>query len=712
MSKFVFSGEESQINRILTVSRFQKYLDHQMIGQITEIPGKGLYMRKTEPRLNQMTVEESIHAADRVISYQQYDGEALQLCIAHDKPFVYVNSLTKDSHFPWARILYERYGYYKFGYLNLTVYPKEKKLPEFHIVYNEDSFYHVLNTVISVTNRNYRVNLCSIHAELNAVFQMFCTYDEDADANIYFDPDTEAEMYPKDLDKQLLTFLLQTVPAQIFANHMMEAYEKWKCDMHELDTEAAYQALYFSGTRKTILLNKTEGRIWNALKTGDMNTLLNIPRNDLEIFSKMGCEEHAACSYYKMLLSTGHAKIENAHDVILSFIGSKRCNMRCNYCFSDHTCEKLSCMSPAETLKVADMVTEGRQEGLNLHVDNNLGGEPIADWEAVKQRHNIMVNFHKQTGIKASFGLLTNGTLLEKKHLAWLKENLIYIGFSLDGDQITHDAIRHDAALQPTYEKTIKAIGLLKEYPWPVEAGISCVITKNNLEIKNLQEHFRETLDVHHVVMKPVRAASDEDYALTYEDIPRIKQAYTEFFDYLLDKGKSGDLDPFFTMLQPLDYAARFMLRTFYSDRIIVKRCGAGEVIFSADDKGHVYPCDSFNGIAGKEIGDLSNGMYREREFEIPFVTKKEPTYGCPSCWARFLCGGICEYVTYINNYDYNDVIRMECELSKFLAESALVFWVKARRTWKPETMEQVRRYIKEIGVEPLEDASFVYAPC
>lgn len=369
-------------------------------------------------------------------------------------------------------------------------------------------------------------------------------------------------------------------------------------------------------------------------------------------------------------------------------------------------------MSGSDAVRVADMLLEDRSKP-NVHFDNNLGGEPLLNWEAVKRLHLTLITYHKTRGIKASFGLLINGTQLEIKHLEWLRYHIPYVGFSLDGDRPTHDAIRQDAGGKPTYDRTVEGIRLLQESDWPVECGVSTVISRYNLDISALQSHIRKELKVPNIVMKPVRAAASEDFSLTFSDLADLEKGYREFFDYLMREGRKKNLEPLFTMLQPLDYAGRFLLRVFLADRVVVKRCGGGEHIFSVADDASVYPCDSFNGIPKFEIANLQEGKHNRGGYCVPFVTEENEAFGCSHCWARYLCGGICQYVQYLNNYEHNNVTRLECGLAKFLIESAILFWEEAYNTWEPETLEEVREQVHKIGFSPMEDPdSFVYAPC
>lgn len=685
MSKLLFVGECYDPLYFLNLCDQQKYYVNQSIGQLVSVPGKGIQVRKNMPELEQISPEEAMETADYIIAFQEEAQEFFNV----KKPVFTIEQCLKRK--------------------------PQKSRPAAHAVsveYHPDDFSAALDMVKRLRMKGYYVNCYSTDIKRNKLIYLFDPPVCNADLDLYLEPSEECTDSPCIYENSLLKTLQSRVPKRIYIARMCGEYQaEWSNSVHMIAMRENH-GLYFTGTKQTLCMNKDQYRLFRALNVGMEGTMMAFSREELEYFCILFRENAAADRYYRALISTHHAKIANENDVILSFLGSRRCNMRCSYCFSDHTCEKLSDMTPEDTASVIDMVTANCPEDAKVHFDNNLGGEPLMDFGAVKKRHLLALGYHHVTGIPASFGLLTNGTLLDKEHLDWLRFRLPYIGFSLDGDEATHDKIRRDFRLAPTYKQAVHGIELVKDIQWPVETGISTVLTKYNLDVTGLENHFRDELDVHHVVMKPVRAAETEDYALTYEDIPALREEYEKFFNFLMESALEDNLDPLFTMLQPLDYAARFLLRTFWADRVVVKRCGAGEIIFSADDHGRVYPCDSFNGVEDKELGNLESGMHNRSHFQIPYVTEKPECYHCDTCWARFLCGGICEYVTHINGYQYNDVLKMECEFSRILIELSLSFWMNARCTWSEETMAKVEDYIISIGYPRLPYGSFVYAPC
>ena len=67
----------------------------------------------------------------------------------------------------------------------------------------------------------------------------------------------------------------------------------------------------------------------------------------------------------------------------------------------------------------------------------------------------------------------------------------------------------------------------------------------------------------------------------------------------------------------------------------------------------------------------------------------------------------------YLNHYEYNDVLKFECGLSRFLIELSILFWEEAHRTWDKGLLVSVEQRMHSIGFRPMRDKdAFVYAPC
>ncbi len=681
----VLFGQHKRNDLLLQMIAEHRLIENLFTYQIVNIPGKGYMARKLDPQLKSVTYREAIEKADKIVALEYLPTEVGMLM--RNKELVFWQDVLNAPSLTHATPV------------------------AVNLKYGEEWFPDVLRKLAEVSQAGYRFELKTREENLKSILSVLRD-EKRSDICIWLDPQKEGGFDASLFENIIRESARKSMSDLEYQNRMIASYkQKWKRNLFEMKAKNEDSAeLFFGCSRKYITLQSEQKKIYEALKFGDKEKLLDISRKELENFTAMCSYEDFKAERFEKLLNSKTVKIDNSNNVILSYLGSRRCNMKCEYCFSDHTCEKLSTMESNDMMLLADMLV-GDRDNLNLHVDNNLGGEPLLDFNQVKKRHNTMIAYKDVVGVDSSFGLLTNGTKLKEAYLPWLRAHLPYLGFSLDGDEETHDRIRRDIDGKPSYKRTCASMEMVRTSGWPVETGVSCVISGYNTNILSLQRHMRDDLKVKNIVMKPVRAASDAEFSLNEKNFWKLKMGYEAFFKELDEEGKKGNLQPLLTMLQPLDYAGRFFIRVFLADRVVVKRCGAGEHIFSIADDGKVYPCDSFNGVDGKEIANLQDGIHNRHGFEVPYVT--EENFGCSDCWARYLCGGVCQYVQHLNNYRINEVTKMECELTKFLIRCAVIFWKSARETWKKEDLQKVEDHIREIGFEKIKNNdAFIYAPC
>ncbi len=653
---------------------------------IVDVPGGGLYARPLSPYQRDSGIEEAIASSDTIVILG---------------PSSVNSELIKNS------------GKDVVDLRTIRAIPRKKKqLPVCKQSISMDSLSDVLPSLRKLKLRGCSFAISSDNAELNNLFSVLLDH-ENADFEISLCLDGK-QSASEELFGRAINLSHSIVPNSRFARRLLKKYENenWQRNFKIHNVQSAKgvaELLYLTCTRKLLELPTDQASVLKRLQAGEKPVS---SRESMELVWQLLSQEHLIAVRLEALMHTHMTKISNVDEVIISMLGSRKCNLHCAYCFSDHAQASPASLNQADMLTIIDLLISDRP-GTKLKFDNNLGGEPLLDFKHVRERHALAIAYHKTRGIPCSFGLLTNGTSLSEKHLGWLRTHLPYTGFSLDGDEATHDKIRRDINGKATYKQTVRGIQMLQNSDWPVETGVSCVISKYNMDIKSLHEHMRDKLGIKHIIMKPVRAALEADFALTESDLEVLKENYHEFIESLTEAGLRGDLSPLLTTLQPLDYLGRFLLRTFWKDRLIVKRCGCGEHIFSVSDAGRVYPCDSFNGVQSVELANLQDGLHNRNNFRVPFVTEVVGAeLNCRSCWARFLCGGVCQYVQYLNKNKDSSVIRMECGLAMFLIQESLMFWEQVERTWSSELITQVADYIELIGYQRVSDGSLVYAPC
>ena len=107
------------------------------------------------------------------------------------------------------------------------------------------------------------------------------------------------------------------------------------------------------------------------------------------------------------------------------------CNLACRYCYEGGMKGSFY-MSPETADLLITLIESHFNEGRSVHIDIS-GGEPLLSIERIKYISERCMSSAKKRGLKYTFNLITNGTLLTKKNV----EELTALG--LKGAKVTLD---------------------------------------------------------------------------------------------------------------------------------------------------------------------------------------------------------------------------------------------------------------------------------
>lgn len=142
-----------------------------------------------------------------------------------------------------------------------------------------------------------------------------------------------------------------------------------------------------------------------------------------------------------------------------------RCNMNCLHCGSRAGGVRGEEMSTEQMLKLADDLLRLGNRRMTLS-----GGEPLLfeDWPVIVKR---------LSDGGCVVGLITNGWIFKKFHIDRAKESgLSAFGFSLDGNEKTHDRIRQKPG---SHERVLNALSLCAESQFP--ASVVSHVNRENM---------------------------------------------------------------------------------------------------------------------------------------------------------------------------------------------------------------------------------------
>jgi len=351
------------------------------------------------------------------------------------------------------------------------------------------------------------------------------------------------------------------------------------------------------------------------------------------------------------------------------------CNLRCKYCFASTgdfgAGRKL--MSLETGKKAIDFLIKQSGDRENLELDF-FGGEPLMNFETVKQLVEYGRIKEKEYGKKIRFTLTTNGLLLDDDKINFINEEMSNIVLSIDGRKEVNDEMRITTGgngcydvIMPKYQKLVALRGDKEYY-------VRGTFTRNNLDFSedvfSLYEQGFDQISVEPVVGDPA-----EEYAITLQDLPKIYNEYEKLADRILENEKKGNRFNFFHFMLDLDQGPCAIKR--------LRGCGCGNDYVAVTPDGDIYPCHQFVGVDEYKMGNVDDGTFDEsiKAFfsKVHVYTKPE----CKECWAKFYCSGGCNANNHKFAGDVRNAHKLSCELQKKRIECAIA--LKAARQWDDE---------------------------
>ena len=343
---------------------------------------------------------------------------------------------------------------------------------------------------------------------------------------------------------------------------------------------------------------------------------------------------------------------------------SHTCNLTCEYCFAQagryHSEEAL--MSFETGRRALDFLLENSGGHRNLEVDF-FGGEPLMNWQVVKDLVAYARGKEKELGKNFRFTLTTNGVLVDDEVIAFANQEMANVVMSLDGRCEVHDRLRRTVKsrgsydlVTPKFQKFAKARG------------------EKNYYIRGTFTHFNPdfTQDLYHMAnlgfrslsMEPVVCEPESSYALTPADIEKVKDEYEKLALEMARQKGSPDEFTFYHYNIDLQHGPCIHKRA--------AGCGSGRDYLAVTPKGELYPCHQFVGEPDFCMGDVWQGVTRTDLRGEFFACTLNNRPECRDCWAKYYCAGGCAANAYHASGSIRGVYPAGCEMFKKRMECAI----------------------------------------
>ena len=344
------------------------------------------------------------------------------------------------------------------------------------------------------------------------------------------------------------------------------------------------------------------------------------------------------------------------------------CNLNCGYCFASqgnyHGDRGL--MSFEVGKRALDFLVENSGNRTNLEVDF-FGGEPLMNWDVVKDLVMYARSIEKEAGKNFRFTLTTNGVLIDDDVIEFSNKEMHNVVLSLDGRKEIHDAVRVDYAgngswdrIVPKFQDFVKKRGNREYYMRGTFTHANPDFTK---DINVMLD-----LGFNKLSMEPVVCAPEDSAALTQEDMPVVLEQYELLAKDMLEKEKEGRPYTFYHYMIDLKGGPCIYKR--------ISGCGSGTEYMAVTPWGDLYPCHQFVGDEKFRLGNVFDGVtnndIREDFRSCNVYARPE----CKDCWAKLYCSGGCAANAYHATGSIRGIYKYGCELFKKRMECAIMMQV------------------------------------
>ncbi len=344
------------------------------------------------------------------------------------------------------------------------------------------------------------------------------------------------------------------------------------------------------------------------------------------------------------------------------------CNLNCEYCFASqgkyHGDRALMTLEVGK--RALDFLVENSGKRKNLEVDF-FGGEPLMNWEVVKEIVRYGRELEKTHNKNFRFTLTTNGVLLNDDVIDFANREMHNVVLSLDGRREIHDRLRKTVNGKGSYDTIVPKFRHFIEKRGDRGYYMRGTFTHNNVDFTNDIFHMAD-LGFTELSMEPVVCKPDDPYALTEEDLPILFEQYEILAKEMLKRDREGRGFTFYHYMIDLTHGPCIYKR--------ISGCGSGTEYMAVTPWGELYPCHQFVGDEKYSLGNIWDGVKNkeaQQEFKLCNAYAREE---CRDCWAKLYCSGGCAANSYHATGSITGVYEYGCKLFRKRMECAIMMQI------------------------------------
>lgn len=349
------------------------------------------------------------------------------------------------------------------------------------------------------------------------------------------------------------------------------------------------------------------------------------------------------------------------------------CNLRCTYCFV----KKMPNYIDFQTAKDAvDFLGNNAIESKTIPNINFFGGEPMLLWDSIIEP---LVLYAKEKYKNFEFSITTNGTMLNKKRIDFMKEHNFGFLLSIDGGEYTQNINR-------PYKNGAGSFSVLqKNIPLVLESFPYCTF-RSTVTPASVTMLFEDMMFAANTGFKNYFVIPNNFEHWDESGIAKLEEAMNAYTDYYIDEFRKGNKPMFFNQMERSfkQILSRNKSIDLNSMRTNIKcqacgKCGLGAGRNAAIGfDGMVYACQELCTNDGDKspfyIGNIYSGIDDERRKSLMELWDSKKAYGddCSSCKLNRICDGGCVANNWLHFRDMHHMQPMNCYWSRLLFDSAV----------------------------------------
>ena len=344
------------------------------------------------------------------------------------------------------------------------------------------------------------------------------------------------------------------------------------------------------------------------------------------------------------------------------------CNLNCSYCFASqgkyHGDRALMSLDVGK--RALDFLIENSGTRRNLEVDF-FGGEPLMNWEMIKELVAYARSIEKEKGKNFRFTLTTNGMNIDDDVIEFSNREMSNVVLSLDGRKEIHDRLRVDYQGNGSYDRIVPKFKKFVEARGGKNYYMRGTFTHANPDFTKDVFHMAD-MGFTELSMEPVVCAPNDPAALTPEDLEVVKKEYETLAFEMLKREKEGRPFTFYHYMINLTGGPCIYKR--------ISGCGSGTEYMAVTPWGDLYPCHQFVGEEEYKLGDIWNGVTNDTLRDDFRSCNAYARPECKDCWAKLWCSGGCAANAYHASGSIRGIYEPGCELFRKRIECAIMIKV------------------------------------